>query len=218
MSGAELATAIREGTTYGAPLLIMMTSLTARDLAAATPQPGIAACINKPVRRAELYRCLAAAGNASQHSAPATAADAAPATLGARVLVVEDNRINQQICLAMLRAFGCEAEIANNGCEGRDAALKGEYDVVLMDCQMPEMDGYAASTAIRTHEAQINAARDAGAPPRRVPIVALTANAMEGDREKCLAAGMDDYLSKPFKKEQLHAMLRRWVNRDAIAA
>jgi two-component system sensor histidine kinase/response regulator len=218
MGGAELADAIRGGTAYGAPLLVMMTSQTARELGATTPHAGIAACINKPVRRAELYRCLAAAGNASQHSAPASALATAPAAIGARVLIVEDNRINQQICLAMLRAFGCEAEVANNGWEGRDAALTGEYDVVLMDCQMPEMDGYAASTAIRTYEAQINATRDAAAPERRVPIVALTANAMQGDREKCLAAGMDDYLTKPFRKEQLHAMLRRWVNRDAMAA
>jgi CheY-like chemotaxis protein len=134
------------------------------------------------------------------------------------VLVVEDNRINQQICLAMLRAFGCEADIANNGREGCDAAVNGDYDVVLMDCQMPEMDGYAASSAIRAHEAQANGARPAGEPARRVAIIALTANAMEGDRDKCLAAAMDDYLSKPFKKEQLHAMLRRWSGKQQLAA
>ena len=87
-----------------------------------------------------------------------------------------------------------------------------------MDCQMPEMDGYAASAAIREHEAQVNGARGVDEPARRVPIVALTANAMEGDRDKCLAAGMDDYLSKPFKKAELHAMLQRWTGKTALAA
>jgi CheY-like chemotaxis protein len=111
----------------------------------------------------------------------------------------------------MLRSFGCEAEIAGNGREGYDAACTRDFDLVLMDCQMPEMDGYAATAAIRAREADLNAHRADGAAERHLPIVALTANAMEGDREKCLASGMDDYLTKPFKKEQLHAMLRRWA-------
>ena len=219
MSGPELAAAIGKSADCGKPLLIMMTSFSARELSRAAPQPGIAVSINKPLRRSELYRCLDRAAFGTSEAALTTAVqDTGAAALGARVLVVEDNRINQQICLAMLRAFGCEADVANNGREGCEAALQGTYDVVLMDCQMPEMDGYAASTAIREHESEVNAARPAGAPERHVPIVALTAHAMEGDREKCLAAGMDDYLTKPFKKEQLHAILRRWIDRGALAA
>jgi signal transduction histidine kinase/DNA-binding response OmpR family regulator len=211
-SGAQLAHAIAAAAAYGAPKLIMMTSLSAREVAANTPPPGVYACINKPVRRAELYGCIAGTiGRASGGAAAATPADAQPAAIAARVLVVEDNRINQQICLAMLRSFGCETEIAGNGREGFDAACGGEFDLVLMDCQMPEMDGYAATALIRARESDLNAHRADGTPERHIPIVALTANAMEGDREKCLSAGMDDYLTKPFKKDQLHAMLRRWA-------
>jgi signal transduction histidine kinase/DNA-binding response OmpR family regulator len=212
MSGTQLAQAIAASPAHGSPKLIMMTSLSAREVAANTPQPGVYACLNKPVRRAQLYGCMAGAiGRPSEDAAAAKPADAQPAAIAARVLVVEDNRINQQICLAMLRSFGCEAQIAGNGREGFDAACGGEFDLVLMDCQMPEMDGYAATALIRAHESDLNTHRADGTPKRHTPIVALTANAMEGDREKCLSAGMDDYLTKPFKKDQLHAMLRRWA-------
>ncbi|HEX2829669.1 MAG TPA: response regulator [Burkholderiales bacterium] len=220
MSGEALVAAIGDGAAYGHPRLVMMTSLGAGEAAPhSTGGPGIAAVISKPVRRTELYGCIAAALGAGAQSVELrqSAPQAAPA-IAARVLVVEDNRINQQICLAMLRAFGCEADIANNGLEGRDAAIGGEYDVVLMDCQMPEMDGFAASAAIREHEARLNAARAAGTPQRRVAIVALTANAMEGDRDRCIDAGMDDYLSKPFKKDQLFAVLQRWAGKERLAA
>ena len=128
------------------------------------------------------------------------------------VLVVEDNRINQEICVAMLRKLGCETQVAGNGRLGVDAALAQAFDLVLMDCQMPEMDGLEATAAIRVREAELDRERAmSGLPPRRMPIIALTANAMRGDRERCVAAGMDDYLAKPFKKEQLSAMLQRWV-------
>ncbi len=134
------------------------------------------------------------------------------APLNARVLLVEDNRINQEICIAMLQALGCEAETVSDGRGGVEAALGQHFDVVLMDCQMADMDGYAASAAIRAREATLNAdpAR-AGQAPLRMPIVALTANAMTGDRESCLAAGMDDYLAKPFNKEQLRTVIQRWL-------
>ena len=219
MSGAELADTIRTSGAYGAPSLIMMVSLAAGETASRPRQPGVAAEISKPIRRADLYRCVAGAlGAGAPQAAPQHAVTSTAASLRARVLVVEDNRINQQICVALLRGFGCEAEVANNGLEGCEAAIKGDYDVVLMDCQMPEMDGFAASAAIRAHEARSNGTRRDGEAELRVPIVALTANAMEGDREKCLAAGMDDYLSKPFNKEQLHSMLRRWTDPHALAA
>jgi CheY-like chemotaxis protein len=106
----------------------------------------------------------------------------------------------------MLRNLGFEVDTAADGNEGVAAASAKRYDAVLMDCQMPGMDGYEATAAIRVREA---AAKDDA--PRRVPILALTANAMKGDRERCLAVGMDDYLAKPFTSEQLAQLLGRWV-------
>jgi two-component system sensor histidine kinase/response regulator len=118
------------------------------------------------------------------------------------VLLAEDNPVNQKVALGMLKRLGCQVTVVGHGGEALQALQHGTYDVVLMDCQMPEMDGFAATRAIR-----------AGAAPAtqtHMPIIALTANAMQGDREQCLAAGMDDYLSKPFTLEQLHAALARW--------
>jgi len=104
----------------------------------------------------------------------------------------------------MLQHLGCRATVARHGREALVMIESGGFDAVLMDCQMPEMDGYEATAAIRVHENQQGA-------DRRLPIIALTAGAVEGDREKCLAAGMDDYLSKPFSLEQLERVLRRWL-------
>ena len=120
-----------------------------------------------------------------------------------RVLVAEDNAVNQRVVTRMLETAGCRVDAVANGREAVDAMARRPYDVVFMDCQMPEMDGYEASRAIR-------AAERAGASGRRVPIVALTANALQGDREQCLAAGMDDYLAKPITKDAFGASLRRW--------
>jgi CheY-like chemotaxis protein len=126
--------------------------------------------------------------------------------------MVEDNCVNQEICEAMLLKLGCEVDVAVNGRDGVEAAFSRHYDLVLMDCQMPDMDGFQAAAAIRLREKQTHDAQHAaGSPPRRVPIVALTANAMLGDQERCLAAGMDDYLAKPFNMEQLAARLERWL-------
>ena len=121
-----------------------------------------------------------------------------------RVLLVEDNHVNQQLALSMLRQLGCTAELAVNGLEAVEKYAQGDYDLVLMDCQMPEMDGLEAATRIR---------RQAG---MRTPIVALTARAMQGDRERCLEAGMNDYLSKPFRKHELRAVIERWAGGEDI--
>jgi signal transduction histidine kinase/CheY-like chemotaxis protein len=142
-------------------------------------------------------------------------AGAAPGAAGRsrRALLVEDNRVNQEVGKAMLRALGFDADISPDGRAGVEAAFIRPYDIVLMDCQMPEMDGYQATAAIREREMEIAAQlRGSGSAPRRMPIIALTANAMKGDRERCLEAGMDDYLAKPFRKEQLEQMLARWVS------
>jgi signal transduction histidine kinase/ActR/RegA family two-component response regulator len=119
-----------------------------------------------------------------------------------RVLLAEDNQVNQMVATAMLESLGCQVDIANNGKEAVEAARNRVYDLVLMDCQMPEMDGFAATERIRSSN------KDVGL---HLPIVALTAYAMEGDRERCLAIGMDGYLSKPFSLAELNAVIERYV-------
>ncbi|VXB14063.1 response regulator [Massilia sp. 9I] len=187
---------------------------------------GVAYQLIKPARAADLYACLSAcaarlhapaaapsAPNATAPvkmdapSAPANAADAArpaPRARARRVLLAEDNPVNVEVAKAMLESLGIEATCARNGQEAMQAVRSGSFDAVLMDCQMPVMDGFAATAAIRRHE------REAGRA-RTLPVIAITANALQGDREACLAAGMDDYLSKPFTQQQLAAVIGRWV-------
>jgi CheY-like chemotaxis protein len=122
------------------------------------------------------------------------------------VLLAEDNPTNQLVAMAVLRQLGCEATLARDGVEAVAAVAAHAFDAVLMDCMMPNMDGFEATRAIRAAHAQ------------RLPIIALTANAMPGDRERCLEAGMDDYMTKPFKPDQLRAMLARWLPPQGAAA
>ena len=122
---------------------------------------------------------------------------------GTRVLLVEDNPVNLEVALALLENSGCDVETATNGREALDRYAVDDYGLIFMDCQMPEMDGFEAAAEIRRREAGSG---------RRVPIVALTASAIEGDREQCLAAGMDDYLPKPFTAEQMRAVLANWLS------
>jgi CheY-like chemotaxis protein len=119
-----------------------------------------------------------------------------------RVLLAEDNLINQKVALTMLARYGLQITVANSGLEALQASRKARFDLILMDCQMPEMDGYEASRRIR--EGEVDGVR--------TPIIALTANAMVGDREKCLEAGMDDYLPKPIRIPELEETLRRWLH------
>ena len=128
-------------------------------------------------------------------------------TRAPKVLLVEDNPVNQMVAQAHLAALGCAVTVANNGHEALGLWGVGRFDLVLMDCHMPVMDGYEASLALREVE------RLCGARP--VPIVALTANALEGARERCLAAGMNDHLAKPFTRLQLVERLRRWSQAQA---
>ena len=145
-------------------------------------------------------RVPAAQGMRAGASAPP--AEAVPSSFRGRVLLAEDNPVNRELAMAMLEAVDLEVVVAVDGREAVDQAAQGGTDLILMDCQMPELHGFGATEAIRAAEAP-------GAA--RVPIVALTANAMEGDRERCLACGMDDYLSKPFKPAQLYVTLARWL-------
>ncbi len=124
---------------------------------------------------------------------------------GALVLVVEDTPVNQKITTRLLERVGCHVRLARDGREAVETFLQGAFDLVLMDCQMPGMDGFEATKAIRLHEAGRG----------RAPIVALTANAQSSDRERCLAAGMDDFLAKPLQAASLERVLRRWLARRA---
>jgi PAS domain S-box-containing protein len=119
-------------------------------------------------------------------------------------LLAEDNPINREVAVGMLEELGHRVEVADNGREAAEVAKNRAYDLIFMDCHMPVMDGFAATQAIRRHQEALD-------PPCRIPIVALTANAMVGDRERCLAVGMDDYLSKPFTIQQLEAVIQRWL-------
>jgi CheY-like chemotaxis protein/HPt (histidine-containing phosphotransfer) domain-containing protein len=162
----------------------------------------------KPVRRNELLDCLGALSGTSPAVRPVereAPASEGPWT-GTRVLLVEDSPVNLEVAQRMLENWGCNVEVAVNG---RDALAKHEanvFDVILMDCQMPELDGFEATATIRRRECEGG---------MHTPIIALTANAIQGDREMCLKAGMDDYLSKPFTSAQLAAVLEAVLRSDA---
>jgi len=193
------------------PLLALSSIDRESDPNTTRPSPFVA-WLRKPVRQSLLRDCLlrqrlGVADPPPVHDGPTPT----PASVQARILLTEDNLVNREVALGMLELLGCDVDIAENGRQAVGAVLKRHYDLVLMDCQMPILDGFAATAEIRQHE------RFTGAG-RRVPIIALTANAMEGDRERCLSAGMDDYLSKPFSQDDLQATIQRWVNQNPPAA
>jgi signal transduction histidine kinase/CheY-like chemotaxis protein/HPt (histidine-containing phosphotransfer) domain-containing protein len=162
--------------------------------------PGVHATLTKPVRDSRLYDAIA---TAMTGAAPAlrSAPEPEPPPDGAQILLAEDNPTNQAVAIHILRRRGYRVDVASHGGEAVDAVRRETYAAVLMDCQMPVLDGYAATAEIRRLEGTT----------RRTPIIAMTAHAMEGDRERCLAAGMDDYLSKPLDAQALDAVLQRWV-------
>ena len=205
VNGIDLARALRATPGAAPPPLILLTSMTASNVAQAAREAGFAAYLNKPLRREELYRTITRVLGiaATPREAPRALPQGSERGSDGHVLLVEDNLVNQEIGAAMLAVLGLEVATANNGVEAVAMFERQRYGLILMDCQMPEMDGYAATAQIRSREAASGA--------RKTPIIALTANAMQGDRERCLAAGMDDYLAKPFSKPQLAAMVERWA-------
>jgi signal transduction histidine kinase/DNA-binding response OmpR family regulator len=165
--------------------------------------PGVHATLPKPVRESRLYDAIATA-MAGAGPAAKPAPEPQPAHDGARILLAEDNPTNQAVAIHILRRRGYRVDVAAHGAEAVAAVRRESYAAVLMDCQMPVLDGYAATAEIRRLE---------GAS-RHTPIIAMTAHAMEGDRERCLAAGMDDYVSKPLDAAALDAVLQRWAGAD----
>jgi two-component system, sensor histidine kinase and response regulator len=207
VDGLALARRIKSEPAIAATRLILLTSLGTPLDPAALAEAGVAACLNKPARQSRLLDCLLdVIGPAAAPSAPAVADQppfVSPSPLRARVLLAEDHSVNQMVALGLLHKLGVTADLAVNGAEVIEAVERAAYDIILMDCHMPEMDGYEATRRIRAREREL-------ACPRPVHIIAMTANAMAGDREKCLAAGMNDYLAKPVKFEEFAAVLARW--------
>jgi PAS domain S-box-containing protein len=211
MDGMQLARRIKTDPVVASTRLVLLTSIGQHADAEEAKRLGIEAYLTKPVRQSELYDTLAtvmgtrAEVAATEEESPLvtrrTVREARTRSRG-RVLVAEDNPTNQQVAVGMLGMLGYRADVAKDGLEALETLSQGSYAAVLMDVQMPEMDGYAATAEIRRREESEG---------RRVPIIAMTANALRGDREKALEAGMDDYVSKPVKSEELAEVLKRWV-------
>ncbi len=215
MDGLVLARAIRADPLIAATRLVALTSLGQTHSAEELKLAGIDRYLLKPIKHMRLFDCLADKfSNETVRGATADPTLAAGRILPlqsflqpakTRILLAEDNQINQLIAVGLLRKLGYAPDIVINGLAAVEAVRSIPYDIVFMDCQMPEMDGYEAARAIRGLERKANS--DSKSP---VHIIAITAHAMEGDREKCLAAGMDDYLSKPIRLQQLQAVMDHW--------
>ena len=204
MDGVELARAIRAQPGFEATPLILLTS---SDHATGAEKAGIAISLGKPVRPSSLFSAIAdvlSNTGEADGAGPGKPARSARMALRSdrRVLLVEDNPVNQMLALRMVEKLGLEVTVAANGHEALEAVGEETFAAILMDCQMPEMDGYEATAEIRRREDGNGA---------HTPIIAMTASTMAGDRERCLAAGMDDYLSKPLDTEAFNVTLSRWV-------
>ena len=215
MNGEELGRRIKEAPDVSGTLLIMMTSLGQRGDAARLEQIGFSGYLSKPIRQSQFHECLElvlgrkvnkAEGSAEGLVTRHTITEAQKARI--RILLADDNQTNQAVALSILKKIGYRADTVANGKEAVKALQGIPYDLVLMDCQMPEMDGYEASRRIRNPET--------GVINKDVPIIAMTANAMEGDREKCLNAGMNDYLAKPVQPRELSDMLIKWLGKNHL--
>jgi signal transduction histidine kinase/DNA-binding response OmpR family regulator/HPt (histidine-containing phosphotransfer) domain-containing protein len=219
IDGLQLAAMIKAIPDLAAMPLVILTSLGQRGHAAAAVEAGVAGYLTKPVRQGHLEQCLATvlAGGSTVGVGHAEGRDRSSRSLVTRhsliearshgrahVLLAEDNDVNQRVAVKMLEQLGCTVDVAADGRRAVAAVAAAEgsrYDLILMDCQMPELDGFEATRAIRARETA----------ETRTPIVAMTANAMSGDRERCLAAGMDGYLSKPVRPDELAAVVSRWL-------
>ncbi len=218
MDGESLGRLIKEEPSISDAVLILLTSAGQRGDANRFKAAGFEGYLTKPVRSRVLLQALSAAIGVAKSGQPAAlvtqhslaesamqnAAGQNDDHFSARVLIVEDNSVNQQVALGMLRLLGCDVEIACNGREALEKVETKVFDLIYMDIQMPEMDGSEATAAIRNLEDDSS----------NTPIVAMTAHAMSGERERCLAAGMNDYMSKPVTEKEFVRTLRRWTNTE----
>jgi CheY-like chemotaxis protein/HPt (histidine-containing phosphotransfer) domain-containing protein len=215
MDGLTLAREIKADPAIAKTALIMLTSMDQQLEPDIMASVGISACLMKPVRQSRLLDVLV--NVVSQGGLPVSLVGvlgvAKPGVARSlpprdtRILLAEDNIINQKVALGQLEELGYRADVAANGREVLEALDRQDYDIILMDCQMPEMDGYEATRQIRSREQEL--ARSGRKKPA-LHIIAMTAHAMHGDREKCLQAGMNDYISKPVDDEELQTALSRW--------
>lgn len=200
MDGLQLARAIRAEPSLSSLRLIILSSVATPATEALLNELNISGQLTKPVRQSQLYDSMLAVFSGEKIVAGYRPTNSAIArSLSGKVLLAEDNPVNQAVAIGMLEHLGLSVDIAENGEEAVNKAARDSYDAVLMDCQMPVLDGFEASKQIR------NAEKGTSCEP--IPIIAVTANALKGDREACLAAGMNEYLSKPFTSEQLHSVL-----------
>jgi signal transduction histidine kinase/CheY-like chemotaxis protein len=206
LDGLEVAQQIRSDESLATTKLAILTSSDRNGAPQQARHYGINTFLTKPVRSSNLYYSLAALQREGIAPLPAQpqpterSQRADQNLFNAKVLVAEDNLVNQQVAAGILRKLGCRTDLVVNGQEAVQKSSEGGYDIIFMDCQMPIMDGYQATQQIRCRDQEA-----------KTPIVALTAHALSGDRDRCLAAGMDDYLSKPFSQQQLVAILKRWL-------
>ncbi|MGA2306745.1 MAG: response regulator [Acidimicrobiales bacterium] len=208
MDGIELAGILKADPETAATILFLLSSSGERLGAAEAHLKGFADSLTKPVRQSELFDCLISGLNSDLRARRVTEATTEPEPnreMMGMILLVEDNKMNQLVSTKLLEKLGFAFDIANHGGEAVRAVEAKQYDAILMDCQMPEMDGYEATAEIRRLEGTA----------RHTPIIAMTAAAMEGDRERCLDAGMDDYITKPVRLEAVAGVLQRWTTPPA---
>jgi two-component system, sensor histidine kinase and response regulator len=208
-SGVELVKRVADTPALRATRLVMLASSGAAH--AEARRAGVHECLTKPVRRSRLLEAITSVMRAAPDDpraasqprlpSPASGPSASPEVSSARVLVAEDQPINQLVIERLLARRGINAECVGDGREVLARLQQREYDLIFMDCQMPHLDGYQTTRVIRRREVE----------GKRVPIVALTGHALEGDRQQCLAAGMDDYLAKPLREAELYKVLARWL-------
>ena len=210
LNGEELGKMIKKEKSFEDTSLVMMTSLGARGDVKRLEKIGFSAYLTKPLKQSQLFDCLMTILGYQQRNDFGSAKMITRHTIaenrktGSRLLLAEDNVVNQKVALRLLHKMGYRADAVADGKEALKSLAEIPYDLVLMDIQMPEMDGFEATSVIRSENSMVI--------NHNIPIVAMTANAMKGDREKCLAAGMDDYISKPIYPEELAATLGKWLS------
>ena len=208
MDGIGFAQAVRSRPEFSDLAMILLSSHVQRLSAEELKQAGIAACVLKPVRLEQLRNCITKALRYAPALSPAAKAKPPQAEIRGRLLLAEDNAVNRKVSVRVLEKLGYYVDTVVSGAEALDKLQHGLYDAVLMDCQMPDMDGYTATREIRR--------REGGA--RHTIVIAMTASAMSGDREKCLAAGMDDYVSKPVSSTDLQRILQQHLAQSEKAS